>query len=82
MNLILTSNGLTTGASRTDRMMGDDTNTKMFGVFLYKRFAFHHQDTAPNVESIPFGYCNPKGYVHPRTDFQQRSDVAASTMLN
>ena len=45
MNLILTSNGLTTGAFRTDRMMGDDTNTKIFGVFLYKRSAFHHELT-------------------------------------
>ena len=41
-----------------------------------QRFAFHHEDEGPNVESIPFGYCNPKGYVHPRAAFQQRSDVA------
>ena len=43
---------------------------------LCQRFAFHHEDEEPNLESIPFGYYNPKGCVHPRAAFQQRSDVA------
>ena len=59
MNLILTSNGLTTGALRTEflRMMGDDTNTKMFGVFVYKKNCIPPRiDAAPDVESISFGF--------------------------
>ena len=28
-------------------------------------FSFHHEDEGLNVESIPFGYCNPKDCLHP-----------------
>ena len=41
-----------------------------------KRFVFHHEDEGSNVESIPFGNCNPKGCAYPRIACQKRSDVS------
>ena len=41
-----------------------------------QKVSSHHEDEGPNVESIPFGYCNPKECLLPPAAFQQSTGVA------